>query len=95
MRAGDAPRASSRAGGVAVDAAAPVGRDIGRQGVTDQAVPELVVRAGVLDDAGVESGVEMGEGVVVGQVGERHELVGVEGRAEHGHSLQDVAGSWG
>ena len=79
-------------GGVAVDTAAPVGGDIGRQGVTDQAVPELVVRAGVFDDAGVESGVEMGEGVVVGQVGERDELVGVEGRAEHGDSLQDVAG---
>ena len=79
-------------GGVAVDPAAPVGGDIGRQGVTDQAVPELVVGAGVCDDAGVEGGVEMGEGVVVGQVGERDELVGVEGRAEHGHPLQDVPG---
>ncbi len=77
-------------GGVAVDTAAPVGGDIGRQGVTDQAVPELVVGAGVGDDAGVQGGVEMGEGVVVGQVGERDELVGVEGRAEHGHPLQDV-----
>ena len=79
-------------GGVAVDTAAPVGGDIGREGVTDQAVPELVVRAGVCDDAGVEGGVEVDEGVVVGQVGERDELVGVEGRAQHGHSLQDVPG---
>ena len=56
-------------GGVAVDPAAPVGGDIGRQGVTDQAVPELVVGAGVGDDPAAEGGVEMGEGVVVGQVG--------------------------
>ena len=77
-------------GGVAVDTAAPVGGDIGRERVTDQAVPELVVRTGVGDDAGVQGGVEVGEGVVIRQVGERDELVGVEGRAQHGHPLQDV-----
>ena len=79
-------------GSVSVDMAAPVGGDIDRESVADQAVPELVVRAGVCDDTGVEGGVEMDEGVVVGQVGERHELVGVEGRAQHSHSLQDVPG---
>ena len=77
-------------GGVAVDPAAPVGGDIGRQGVTDQAVPELVVRAGVCDDTGIQGGVEMHEGVVVGQISERDKLVGVEGRAQNGHPLQDV-----
>ena len=78
---------------VAVDAAAPMGRHIGGQGVTDQAVPELVVRSRVLDDAGVKSGIEMGEGVVIGQAGERHELLGIESRAEHGDPLQDLSGS--
>jgi hypothetical protein len=79
-------------GGVAVDAPAPVGGHVGGEGVADQAVPELVVGAGVFDHPGVERGVEMGEGLVIGQVGERHELVGVEGRAEDRDPLQDVTG---
>ena len=80
------------AGGVAVDPAPPVGRDVVEERVADQAVAEPVAGARRLDDQRGEGVVEVVERLLLRQAGERDELVGVERRADHRHALQHLAG---
>ena len=91
MRAAEAPSSISRLGGVAVDPAPPVGRDVVEQRVAHEAVAEPVAGARRLDDQRGEGGVEVVERVVLGQPGQGDELVGVERRADDGHPLQHLA----
>ena len=80
------------AGGVAVDPAPPVGRDVVEQRVADEAVAEAVAGARRLDDQRGEGVVEVVERLLLGQPGQRDELVGVERRADDGHTLEHLAG---
>ena len=77
-------------GGVAVDAASPVRRNVLEQRVADEAVAEPVADARGLDDARGERVVEVVERVVFGQPGQRDELVGVERRADDRDALQHL-----
>jgi hypothetical protein len=77
--------------GVAVHLAAPVRRDLLDERVPDEAVAEAVARAGGLDDPRGQRGVEVAEGLLLGQPGQGDELVGVERRPGYRHPLEDVA----
>jgi hypothetical protein len=79
--------------GVAVDLAAPVRRDGLGQRLPDEAVTEPVARGGGLDEFRGQGVVEVAEGLLLGQPGQRDELVGVETGSGHGYPLEDLAGS--
>ena len=78
-------------GGVAVDPAPAVGRDVVEQRVAHEPVAEPVAGARRLDDERGERVVEVVERLVLGQPGQRDELVGVERRADDRHPLQHLA----
>ena len=92
MRAGDACSSISRFGGVAMDPAPAVRRHVVEQRVADETVAEPVAGAARLDDQRGERVVEVIERFVLGQPGQRDELVGVERRADDGDALQHLAG---
>ena len=77
--------------GVAMHLAAPVRRDLLGERVPDEAMAEAVGRAGGLDDPRGQGGIEMAEGLLLGQPGQGDEFVGVERRPGYCHPLEDVA----
>ena len=92
MRAGDASQLDQAAGGVAMDPAPPVRRHVVEQRVAHEAVAEPVAGARRLDDQRGERVVEVVERLLLGQPGQRDELVGVERRADDRDALQHLAG---
>ena len=78
-------------GGIAVDAAPAMGREVVEQRIAHERVTEAVSGARRLDDEGSEGAVEMGEGDVLGHSGQRDELVGVERGAHDRDPLQHLA----
>ena len=88
---------ATQAGGcVGVDAPAAVGWNVIEQRLADQAVTEPVAGGGAFDEIGSEGRIEVVEGVgFVLEPTHGGEPVGVEGGADDGDALQDLAsGGW-
>ena len=92
MRAGDAPSADELRGGIGMDPAATVGRHVLEERVAHEPVPEPVAGRGRLDHPCGQRPLEVVVGLGVVETGQGDELVGVEGGADDGDPLQDVAG---
>ena len=95
MRAADASSSIEPLGGVSVDAAATMGRQVVEQRIAHQRVAEAVAGARRLDDQRGERAIEVIERHVAPDTpDERDELVGVERGADDRDSLQHLTGGW-
>src|SRR6266567_8856853 len=85
---------STEAGGcVGVDASSAVRWNVIEERLADQTVAEPVAGGGAFDEIGSEGRVEVVEGVgFVLEAAEGSEPVCVEGGADDGHALEDLAG---